>query len=115
LLVLKSQVIILAPWASSRLFRNGRQDFLHLLETDGFDQVVIEPCFPRTLTVRLLRIACHGDQHDVLENCVLTHPFRYLITVELGQADVQQHDVWSVLAGGFQRSQAVMSRPDIMP
>ncbi len=42
------QVIIAAPWASRRLLRDARQDFLHLLELGGFDQVVIEPGFLRT-------------------------------------------------------------------
>jgi hypothetical protein len=47
----KSQVINAAPCASSRLVRNGRQDFLYLLETGGLDQMVIEPCFLGALTV----------------------------------------------------------------
>jgi hypothetical protein len=47
----KSQATILALWASSRLLRDGRQYFLHLLETGGLDQVVIEPRVPRALTV----------------------------------------------------------------
>jgi hypothetical protein len=44
----RSQVIIPAPSASNRPLRDGRQDFLQLLEAGVLDQVVIEPCFLRT-------------------------------------------------------------------
>ena len=93
----------LAPWASRRLLRDGRQDLLHLREIAWLDQVVIEPRLLRTLPVALLSVSGHGDEHDVLESGLLTHPLRYLKTIESRQADVQQHHVRSVIEGRFQR------------
>ena len=34
----------LSAWASRGFLRDARQDFLHLAEVGGFDQMVIEPC-----------------------------------------------------------------------
>ncbi len=33
----------LAAWALRRFLRDAQQDFLHLAEVGGFDQMVIEP------------------------------------------------------------------------
>ena len=34
----------LAAWALRGFLRDAHQDFLHLAEVGGFDQMVIEPC-----------------------------------------------------------------------
>ena len=34
----------LAAWMLRRFLRDAHQDFLHLAEVGGFDQMVIEPC-----------------------------------------------------------------------
>jgi len=49
--LVKPRMTKLAPWESSHLLRDARQDFLHLLEVGGLDQEVIEPGFLRTLPV----------------------------------------------------------------
>ena len=48
------------------VFRDSRQNLLHLGEVSGLDQMVIEPRRLRLLTVALLPIPSHGDQYDVL-------------------------------------------------
>ena len=87
---------------------------MQLLSTDGLDQVMVEPRFPRTLAVCLLAIPRHGDKHDVVKHGLSTHPPRDLKTVEARQADVQQHRIGSVGKGRLECSRAVMRRANII-
>lgn len=48
---------------------------------------MIEPCRLRTLSVHILTIPRHGNQHDLSESGVLTQPPRYPVAVEPRQAD----------------------------
>ena len=41
--LLKVSMTNLAAWALRRFLRDAHQDFLHLAEVGGFDQMVIEP------------------------------------------------------------------------
>jgi hypothetical protein len=52
---------------------------LYLDEVGWLDEVVIKTRFPRVPQIGFLSVPRNSDQHDVLENGLLTYLIRYLI------------------------------------
>ena len=53
------------------------------------------------VTVALRTPTGHRDHHDVASPGLLAQPARHLVAVQLGQADVEQHDVRLERFGGL--------------
>ena len=76
--------------------------------------MVVEARVARELTVTVLSPSGDRDQHDLVAVRQVAQRARQLVAIELGQTDVEERDVGTLLPRGFQRVRAVVSRGYLM-
>jgi hypothetical protein len=82
---------------------------------DGLDQLHVETRFPSQLQVVLRPVPGDRDELHVLEDGRRAHSSGDLVTVQSGQADVEQHDVRSPDGGRLERGLTVVGGPHPVP
>src|SRR5471032_126250 len=86
-----------------------RNQCTQLAEVGRLDQVMIESCLLGSLMMLLFTVPAMGDQQGIVLIRHRTDAASDLITIHLGQANIEQHDVRAEFLGAAQGSWSVAS------
>src|SRR5437762_310012 len=74
----------------------------------------VEACLEASLPVFLLSIPGQRDEQDSIEARSLAQPFRYLITIDVRQSDIQHNNVRPISKGGFEGYEPLVNHLNVV-